>query len=256
MNCQRFENVVSELARGQMMAAEQRSEALAHSDVCDHCAARLRDEEMLTSGFRALAAEMAPLAAPSNVETNLLAAFRAQHETPQVVTPIANRKTYSRYWLVAVAAMLLIAIGVVAVRWNNGVEQPQRYAVKEDQPQDKRDVLPPSPQPELAVEAGIKSEPEPQRYKPRRVYPANTRRSPKATVANHVTTEVATDFIPLSYMTAANLQEGGQIVRVELPRTALAKFGVPVNMERYNERVKADVLVGVDGLARAIRFVQ
>ncbi len=42
MNCQRFESVVSELARGQMMAAEQRGEALAHSDACDDCAARLQ----------------------------------------------------------------------------------------------------------------------------------------------------------------------------------------------------------------------
>jgi len=45
-------------------------------------------------------------------------------------------------------------------------------------------------------------------------------------------------------------------VRVELPRSALANFGLPVNMDRYNEKVKADVLVGVDGLAHAIRFIQ
>jgi hypothetical protein len=31
---------------------------------------------------------------------------------------------------------------------------------------------------------------------------------------------------------------------------------LPVNMDRYNEKVKADVLFGVDGLAHAIRFVQ
>ena len=31
---------------------------------------------------------------------------------------------------------------------------------------------------------------------------------------------------------------------------------VAVNMDRYGERVKADVLMGADGLARAIRFVQ
>ena len=55
MNCQRFESVVSELARGQMMAAEQRSEALAHSDVCDDCSARLGDEQMLTLGLQSLA---------------------------------------------------------------------------------------------------------------------------------------------------------------------------------------------------------
>ena len=57
-------------------------------------------------------------------------------------------------------------------------------------------------------------------------------------------------------MNAASLQDGGQIVRVELPRSALANFGLPVNMERYNEKVKADVIFGVDGLAHAIRFVQ
>ena len=68
--------------------------------------------------------------------------------------------------------------------------------------------------------------------------------------------EVATQFLPLSYMGSVSLQEGGQLVRVELPRSAMARFGLPVNMERYSEKVKADVLVSADGLARAIRFVQ
>jgi hypothetical protein len=90
--------------------------------------------------------------------------------------------------------------------------------------------------------------------KPKRVRPVS--RPDSAQVANHATKEIATDFIPLSYMSAASLQDGGQIVRVQLPRSALANFGLPVNMDRYNEKVKADVLVGVDGMARAIRFVQ
>src|ERR1044072_2271549 len=106
MNCQRFENVVSELARGQMMAAEQRREELGHSDVCDNCAARLRDEEMLTRGLQTLVAEMGKVGAPAEVETNLLEAFRARHAAGDVVTPIASRRSYSRYWLAAVAAML------------------------------------------------------------------------------------------------------------------------------------------------------
>ena len=76
MNCQRFENVVSELARGQMMAAEQRSEALAHSDACEECAARLRNEEMLTRGLQTLAAEMKTMAASPELENKLLDAFR------------------------------------------------------------------------------------------------------------------------------------------------------------------------------------
>jgi hypothetical protein len=41
-----------------------------------------------------------------------------------------------------------------------------------------------------------------------------------------------------------------------MSRAALASFGLPVNAERADERVKADVLMGHDGLARAIRFVR
>ena len=75
-------------------------------------------------------------------------------------------------------------------------------------------------------------------------------------MANHVTREIATDFMPLGYLNPATLQEGGQIVRVELPRSTLVNFGLPVNMDRYHEKVKADVFIGVDGLAHAIRFVK
>jgi hypothetical protein len=67
--------------------------------------------------------------------------------------------------------------------------------------------------------------------------------------------EIATGFFPLTYGGTPNLQEGGQMVRVELSRDAVARFGLPVNMDRTSERVKADVLVGADGLAQAIRFV-
>jgi hypothetical protein len=74
--------------------------------------------------------------------------------------------------------------------------------------------------------------------------------------ANSSGNEIATDFFPVGYTSAMNLQDGGQVMRVELPRSTLAGFGLPVNMERINERVKADVLVGPDGQARAIRFVQ
>jgi len=45
-------------------------------------------------------------------------------------------------------------------------------------------------------------------------------------------------------------------VRVQVLRSALIAFGVPMNMERAGELITADVVVGEDGLARAIRFVQ
>jgi len=250
MNCQRFETMVSELARGQMMAAEQRAEALAHGNECDDCAARLRDEEMLTRGLQSLAAKMEPLEASRAVEAKLMEAFRAR----QVVVPITKRKSNASYWLAAIAAMLLIAISIVAFRWSNRAADDRRQAVKIEAPQPKPEVNDKSKE-QFArdVEKPDDVDVLPQRSKPKRVRPV---RPDNAQVANHATKEIATDFIPLSYMSAASLQEGGQIIRVQLPRSALANFGLPVNMDRYNEKVKADVIYGVDGTARAIRFVQ
>ena len=252
MNCQKFESVVSELARGRMMAAEQRDEAVAHTEACDDCAARLRDEQVLTRGLQSLVAQMEPLAAPPALETNLLEAFRSRH----VVVPIARKQSSSRYWLAAVAAMLLIAISVVVFRWTNRTTDEPRQVVKQEEPQPKPEVKD-KPHEQLAqdIEKPVDNS-LPQVQKPKRYRPASLRRPASAQVANHVTNEIATDFIPLGYMSAASLQDGGQIVRVQLPRSALVNFGLPVNMDRYNERVKADVLFGVDGRAHAIRFVQ
>lgn len=250
MNCQKFENVVSELARGQMMAAEQRREALAHIDGCNHCAARLRDEEMLSRGLRSLAHEMESLAAPATLENKLLAEFRNR----SVAQP--RRRVNARYWLTAVAAILLIAIAIVAMRSRSvndneqtqaGVDVPKVQEPPRNMTNDK-----PVDEKNVAVNNEDDSRKESVPVQPRR---RRVNRPATAVASNHVN-EIATDFMSLGYMNAASLQDGGQIIRVELSRSALTKYGIPVNMERYNERVKADVLIGVDGMAHAIRFVQ
>jgi hypothetical protein len=252
MNCQRFENVLSEVARGQMMEAAQRAEALTHSDACEDCAARLRDEEMLTRGLRSLAREMEPLEAPSAIETKLLAEFRSR---PVTASP---KRVNSRYWLSAVAAILLIAIAIVAMRSSSVKDDnPKQAQVEPPRVQEApREII--SDKPVGENNLAVNNE-----ESPREVVPAQPKRRPNrvnrpapTVAANHVTNEIATDFMPLGYMNAASLQDGGQIIRVELRRSALTNFGIPVNMDRYNEKVKADVVIGVDGLARAIRFVQ
>jgi len=207
------------------------------------------DEEMLTRGLKALAAEMESLSAPDTVELKVLEAFRKQN----VVRPLVSKRWNSRYWFAAaIAAMLLIAISVVAYRLNQRVDDGRKLA-KQEQPQSSPKVI---DEPVKQV-AGVQEQEQKsvaQAPKPKRVRHANVRQPDNVQLANHA--EIATDFIPLNSMTAVNLQDGGQIVRVQLPRSALANFGLPVNMERSNEKVKADVLFGVDGLAHAIRFVQ
>jgi len=46
------------------------------------------------------------------------------------------------------------------------------------------------------------------------------------------------------------------VVRVQLPREALIAFGLPVNEDRTEDLVQADLLLDEDGLTRAVRFVE
>jgi hypothetical protein len=62
------------------------------------------------------------------------------------------------------------------------------------------------------------------------------------------------DFVPLMTADGSTPLEGGQMVRVRMPRAALAAWGLPVNAERAGEMVKADLLLAHDGTARAVRL--
>ena len=68
--------------------------------------------------------------------------------------------------------------------------------------------------------------------------------------------EVTTGFFPLFYGSVPTART--HLVRLELPREALARFGLTSadGIDRASGTVLADVLVGEDGLARAVRFVQ
>jgi hypothetical protein len=86
-----------------------------------------------------------------------------------------------------------------------------------------------------------------------------SRRSPPAAsrFALEPTAEVATAFLPLPYSGVPTTN--AQLVRLQVPRAALASFGLaPIETLAVppSGTVSADVLVGEDGLARAIRFVR
>jgi hypothetical protein len=62
-------------------------------------------------------------------------------------------------------------------------------------------------------------------------------------------------FIALPYSDESLSGEGAVVLQVELPRSAVALAGMPVSDGPSDGRVKAEVMVGADGLARAIRFL-
>jgi hypothetical protein len=63
------------------------------------------------------------------------------------------------------------------------------------------------------------------------------------------------DFVPLVAPDNSVPLDSGQMVRVDVPRAALAALGLPVNASRAGATVRADVLLAHDGTARAIRLL-
>jgi hypothetical protein len=65
--------------------------------------------------------------------------------------------------------------------------------------------------------------------------------------------EIATGFYPL--LDVQPPFERGELVRVVVPAETMRSVGLPVREDHLTDMVQADVLVGQEGLARAIRFV-
>ena len=269
MNCERFQTVASDLAHDQLMDANDQAAALQHIAECRECGASLEEQRGLTAGLRTLAGSMKDLSAPPQLEAKMLAAFRERQNNKVVAPVFVKTPRRSWYWAAAVAAMVLFAFGVFMV-WASLFKQAEPYNAKNPAPVNNSGAIDQKEQPKdesLPLKANDTASLGPKKNQPR---PALIVRKPKAVVGtlsneavasttatqNARPAEVMTDFYPIGYSNTPNLQEGGQLLRVELPRAAVARFGLPVNMDRANQRVKADVLVGSDGLAQAIRFVQ
>ena len=261
MNCQIFESVVIDLARSMPLEASVRDGALAHVACCDGCGRRLVQEKLLTGGLLALATETKSVTVPNHVQQNLISALRHQRMAHR-----ATRVNYGRRYLAVAASILVaVALGIVGYRTSR-TDTPPLTLHAHSTPSTEKPIAVTSTKPvkDPAESPAIKQKPNStvaRKQRPRKVRPDVSAQSTFVSVVvgavtDSETSEVASPFMPLGYTNPANIQDGAQVVRVELPRYAMARFGLPVNMERYDENVKADVWLGADGLARAIRFVQ
>ena len=274
MNCQSFQIVAGDLARGKLAEEAARTEAMAHADACEPCSVRLREEQQLSVALSELSAQMQAERAPKRVEERLVVEFRRVQEEKPVLAFSSKRHvavgfgvwSRERSWryVAAVAAVLLLVVGVVAVRFklrnaSFAITQPPVEVKTPDRVEMAVAPAPHGEEPGLKETAAVPERPTTKRFarassKPRAARYSVSVRSLGLQPASYE--EVTTEFIPIAYSLSSTVQEGGQMMRVELPRYAMARFGFPVNVERYDERVKADVWIGMDGLAHAIRFVQ
>jgi HAMP domain-containing protein len=63
-------------------------------------------------------------------------------------------------------------------------------------------------------------------------------------------------FIPLPNAEALGPNEEVNLVRIEAPRSMMIAVGFSVDADEAGEPVEADVMLGADGVARAIRFLE
>ena len=194
-------------------------------------------ERALAAGLRVLAEEDQSKEAPERLEPALLQAFRRQASTSPA--PARRPRWAFGFGLASVAAAILIVAAVAP-------------GMLRRRPPPRRDtsIVARQPLPVPPVQTAQPSDP-PSRPTHRKVSTAPARQA-----AARAQKEVATEFLPLTYGDNLIPLEGGQVVRIRLPRSALTSFGLPVNEERAGEHIKADVLLGQDGVARAIRFVR
>ncbi len=276
MKCIEFEMIVAELAREQLIESSLRRSGIDHSEQCGRCAARLADERALSAGLSAVAAidagqssaDRSELDRSDRIEAVLIEAFRQNSRTPSAiegagVSPRILAFPGGRGVLALVAAaMLLVFVGVAAYR----------TMLDGSRTRDLISDLPPPAQSPLVTavtarqgETALIGEPEVKRESDlgqRAAYrrPASDR-STRLVIKDGMTLyasedEIVTDYLLLSQSRGLVPLDRGQVIRVEFPRSALVSFGLPINVEREDTMVKADLLVGEDGLARAIRFVR
>lgn len=95
-----------------------------------------------------------------------------------------------------------------------------------------------------------------------RVQPPVTHRVAPAPVPGRVelatlTTEESEDgFIPLPNVPQSDPNDEVNVVRMELPGSAMLAMGLEVSPEEVSGTVEAEVMLGSDGLARAVRFME
>jgi hypothetical protein len=177
----------------------------------------MNDNELkLLQGLRGLALD-GPRQAPASVEERLVGELRRR-----------SRARRRNRWLAmgmsgAVAAVLAVTLWIrtePVVQKPTLARSPAPSAVKTSQP----------PAADLA--------------------PASEREAPDRGA------DVAINFYPLPDADELPPLDSATIVRVQLPMASLRLMGLPVSEDRAAEFIQADMLLGQDGLARGVRFVQ
>jgi hypothetical protein len=201
-----------------------------HVAACAKCAALLERERMLTAALRRLASSVDAPPPDPRQELALLARF---DEVP------SRARSGARRPIRAGLAAAGIFLGAVVVWEAANARLPRPVG-----PEMSGGIAPgriPVPEPAPPTEAG-------------RVQTDTTPEMPLAEIRAGASLD-ASDFVVWPGAAAWPGFESGELVRVEIPVAALP-LSWPARHEQPAAFVQADVLVGQDGIVRAVRLLQ
>jgi len=221
MRCAALERAIVDRARGVALDGRVAAEIENHLRGCAACAARLEQERALSAALQQLAGSVTPSPASASAEAALLAAFDAAH---------AQRRVLPRSRLLyAVAAAAIVAIAALPALMTRSDGRPASVRPLESRP--------------VAASIGA--------------LPADAARPALARGLNPMSTTTDAPapipFVP--WPGAADLPafESGRLMRVDLPASLAHSLGLIAGVDPGGV-VPADLLIGQDGFARAVRL--
>lgn len=232
MDCAEFKEIYHDLDRPGTLGPALRDRALVHAEVCGDCAALLTEAEGLDFALRNLAVYSAGRQAPPRVEAALLQEFRREKARA------SGRRIQWQISLLGAAAGIALIIGL-ALHHRIVPEPIAAQPVATNSTAART-------QPGSAEEASSEA-----------VAPAATQSvaTPESSASEPGDDEYSDNFVPVPYADDPAALEGGAIVRVTLPRSALVSFGLPITEGGDADTVSADLVVAEDGTPQAIRLV-
>jgi hypothetical protein len=234
-----------DLARGVTIPSAAAREAEGHLATCSLCADEMKRQRELTLTLEALAAGTRGCPAPDVVEERLLRMFDDQHAGP--IAPQVTRRRPFHGWPVAAAAAIATLLVWAWPREEQGHDVAT--AVRNERAPGGEVRTASRAAPEVAAPSGPAAKVGIGEGRRRR--PGRDGRRP----LNRGRPAPELEFTPLPGASGLPAFESGSIVRVELPVAALPAYGLSIVPDPTRPAVEADVIVGQDGQARAIRLV-
>jgi hypothetical protein len=261
MECREFNEVLIDLACEYRLDAAARQRAFLHAIQCASCAQQLAVQEELKARLREFSTATADLRSPASVSERLRAAVAelrlAQSPVPAAVIPIDFLKKSKKNvmsWALAAAAILILLLG--AGVWRYFSRAPVQKETVENSPMPMKNLdqkVEPAPE---AAGRDERDDSNSRAYKSLRKRQSGQRATVGRSGSVADQAEAASGFVPLTPVMDQKAIENGMIVRLEVSRSKLIAMGLPLHMEGDGGTINAEVVMGDNGVAYAIRVFQ